>query len=68
MPRAASDRRSFLKGSTALGLALAGPLAWPAGRAEAAVPTTRDPRFTAPVIDPKAIPQFEDALPLPGAG
>lgn len=62
-----TSRRQFLLGSaaTALGLGIAGN--WDGGPARAqTLNTVVDPRFTAPVIDPLAIPQFVAALPQPG--
>lgn len=32
-----------------------------------ALPTAKDPRFSARVIDPRKIPKFVDVLPVPGA-
>ena len=63
-------RRRFIQisGITA-GTALAAPWVWTSRKAEAApVPagTIADPRFSSPVIDPKAIPQFVTNLPVPG--
>ena len=62
-----TSRRQFLLSSaaTALGLGIAGN--WDGGPARAqTLNTVVDPRFTAPVIDPLAIPQFVAPLPQPG--
>ena len=64
--KVAPSRRQFLLSSaaTALGLGIAGN--WDGGLARAqTLNTVVDPRFTAPVIDPLAIPQF--VAPTPAA-
>lgn len=62
------SRRQVLLGSaaTALGLAAAGAWHTRAVGAKAPPPTIVDPRFTAPVVNPLAIPQYVTPLPLPG--
>jgi spore coat protein A len=61
------SRRGFLKASTVIGFcASAGPTLLVRETSAKAVPTIADPRFMAPVIDPAAIPQFQDDLPVPG--
>ena len=61
-----ASRRDFIKTTTAIGIGLAAPWVISTRKAAGAVATVIDPRFTQPVIDPLAIPQFVDALPVPG--
>ena len=63
-----ASRRDFIKTTTAIGIGLAAP--WVISTRKAAgqplVPTTKDPRFSVPVIDAKKIDKFIDPLPVPG--
>ena len=54
--------------TTAIGVGLAAPWVISTRKAAAAplVPTTKDPRFSVPVIDAKRIDKFVDPLPVPG--
>jgi spore coat protein A len=60
------SRREFIRSTTGIGMGIA--VAWKEARG-APVPsaaTIIDHRFTAPVINPAAIPKFTDPLPVPG--
>ena len=60
-------RRNLLELGAAVGIGLAAPWVWTSRKAAAqAVPTVVDPRFSAPVIDPLAVPKFSSPLPTPG--
>ena len=64
---AGQSRRTFLITTTALGVSLAAPWVISTRKAAAAPPlTTKDPRFSVPVIDPRRIAKFIDPLPVPG--
>ena len=66
-PKQETTAADFLKASTAIGLCLGSRFGLRSKLAEAATPPViNDPQFSAPVIDPKKIPQFTDALPVPG--
>jgi spore coat protein A len=62
------SRRKFLETTAIAGAAMAAP--WMTSRQAGAappgvIPTTKDPRFSVPVIDPKDIDKFVDPLPVP---
>jgi hypothetical protein len=62
-------RRELLKtAGAAAGAAMSAPWIWPSRKAGAAplIPTMKDPRFSVPLIDPRMIDKFIDALPVPG--
>ena len=63
-----ASRRDFIKTTTAISIGLAAPWVISTRKAagQAVVPTTKDPRFSVPVIDPKMIDKFVDPLPVPG--
>jgi spore coat protein A len=62
------SRRRFLQTAAIAGAAMSAPSILTSRKASAAPPlTVKDPRFSVPVIDPRSIPQFVDALPVPGA-
>jgi hypothetical protein len=66
---AGATRRDFIKTTTAIALGMTAP--WVIGTRKAAAqvaPVIADPRFTALVIDPAAIPKFVDVLPVPDLG
>jgi spore coat protein A, manganese oxidase len=59
------SRRDFIKTTMGISAGLGAPWMWVRGASPDAR-TITDRRFTAPVIDPAAIPKFVDALPVPG--
>ena len=62
-----STRRGVLLGSAATAASIGAPWVWRHGPAQAAPAAVVDPRFTAPVVNPAAIPPFVSALPDTGA-
>jgi hypothetical protein len=61
------SRRRFLQTAAIAGAAMSAPSILISRKANAAPPLTmKDPRFSAPVIDPKSIDKFVDPLPAPG--
>lgn len=63
-------RRKFIQTTVFTGAAISVPWLWTSQKAVAAgvlAGTIADPRFSAPVIDPKAIPKFVTEMPVPGA-
>jgi spore coat protein A len=63
-----SSRREFIKTISVGGVALAASsIVRSAAPVAQAAPVVSDPRFTAPVLDPAAVPKFVDPVPVPGA-
>ncbi len=75
-PKGKWTRREVMQAGAASGIAgvvtslgFGAPFVLTSRKAEAARPVVgliNDPRFSAPVIDPRAIPKFAQALPTPG--
>ena len=65
-PRRNITRRKFLQTTAIAGAAMSAPWIWTSRKAGAAqpgvIPTVKDPRFSVPVIDPRKIDKFIDAL------